>query len=258
VARIRNKLSSWRDWSSELCRIHDIAPADDFHCQLSRLLGEDCRSVLTSPGLAALEVQIEHRKAALSGTTPPFGPLHNGTRTLGRLCYAVCRILRPRTIVETGVAYGVTSAYILQALAENGNGRLHSVDLPPLAIDAEAYVGHLVPLILRERWDLRLGSATEILPLLLGQLETIDVFVHDSLHTYAHMKSEFALALSALRPGGVLIADDVESNRAFEELLGQTAPESWCACWEEGKHAACGALRSKSFGRMANGSEWNG
>ena len=208
-----------------------------------------------SPGLAALEVQIEHRKGALSRAAPPFGLFHNGTRTLGRLCYAVCRIVRPQAIVETGVAYGVTSAYILQALAENGNGTLHSVDLPPLATGSEAYVGYFVPSHLRNRWDLRLGSARNILPLLFRQLNTIEVFVHDSLHTYAHMKGEFALALSALRPGGVLVADDVEGNRAFEELLDQTAPESWCACWEEGKKAACGAIRTKPGGRTANDSE---
>jgi hypothetical protein len=40
------------------------------------------------------------------------------------------RSLKPRVIVETGVASGLSSAHILRALAANGTGTLHSIDLP--------------------------------------------------------------------------------------------------------------------------------
>jgi hypothetical protein len=46
--------------------------------------------------------------------------------------YAVVRILKPRAMVETGVANGKSSALILRALERNGSGRLYSVDLPTL------------------------------------------------------------------------------------------------------------------------------
>lgn len=176
----------------------------------------------------------------------PFGVslAHNGTATLGRVCSAVCRALRPNRVVETGVAYGVTSAYILDALATNELGTLHSIDLPPLAHDAEACVGYMVPADLRRRWDLRIGSARRLLPALLRE-NALDVFIHDSLHTYSHMKWEFELALGALRPGGVIIADDIEGNRAFEETVRHPSIDSWFAIEQEGKTSICGVMRKK-------------
>ena len=56
------------------------------------------------------------------------------------------------------------------------------------------------------------------MPALLRNIGPIDLFLHDSLHTYDTMRAEFAAAWPALRPGGVLISDDIEGNRAFGEL----------------------------------------
>jgi predicted O-methyltransferase YrrM len=150
-------------------------------------------------------------------------------------------------VVETGVAYGITSAYILQALAENGEGELHSIDLPPLGPAAEKYVGYLIPHGLRKRWNLHIGPARKLLPEVLRKNGGADAFIHDSLHTYTHMTMEFAAALAALRPGGILIADDVQGNRAFEEAIGHLRVASWFAIKEQGKDAICGAMRLRDL-----------
>jgi predicted O-methyltransferase YrrM len=62
-----------------------------------------------------------------------FSLAHNADKDLAQLCYVTCRVLRPQAVVETGVRYGISSAYILQALHIKGCGRLWTVDLPPLA-----------------------------------------------------------------------------------------------------------------------------
>jgi predicted O-methyltransferase YrrM len=144
--------------------------------------------------------------------------------------------------METGVAYGVTSAYMLQALEDNAFGRLVSIDLPPLSRKARQWVGTLVPDHLRHRWNLHIGSAQKLLPKLLRQEGKLDMFVHDSLHTYAHMQWEFATIWKALQPGGVLIADDISGNRAFEECLKQGV-DNWTAIRQEEKNSLCGILR---------------
>ena len=154
---------------------------------------------LDDEGLIAIEKHLLARRGELP-TSAPFGSFHNGTETLGRLCYAACRVLRPDVVVETGVAYGVTSAYVLQALAENGSGTLQSIDLPPLGTAAEKYVGYFVPKELRKQWKLRIGSARKLLPEVLQQTGGADIFIHDSLHTYAHMRMEFAAALARPSP----------------------------------------------------------
>jgi predicted O-methyltransferase YrrM len=145
---------------------------------------------------------------------------------LARCCYLMCRLLEPTVVVETGVAYGVSSAFMLRALEENSRGVLHSLDLPPLRREYERYWGVAVDRALEGRWKLYRGSSARVLPRLLEELETVDLFVHDSLHSYRNMRREFEVVWPRLRAGGVLIADDVERNRAFGDLLQKT-PALW-------------------------------
>lgn len=86
----------------------------------------------------------------------------------------------------------------------------------------------MVPAELRSRWHLVLGRSQDELPPLLEQLDGIDLFMHDSEHSYECMSFEFATAWTALRPGGVLIADDVTVNTAWDEFtrgVGRQAEE---------------------------------
>ena len=71
---------------------------------------------------------------------------------------------------------------------------------------------------LRARHDLRLGPAQELLPRALAELATVDVFLHDSDHSYTHMMFEMSLAWHFVRPGGWILADNVEQNASFEDF----------------------------------------
>lgn len=241
--RIRNKMNSWAQLHGGPSKLVDVAKAATLATAVSDLFPQ-----VLQPEIDCSEIKsyIDKQGRQLKRETQPFGIFHNGTTTLGELCFRACRFLRPKTVVETGVAYGVTSAYILQALAENNCGDLHSIDLPPLVSDADRYVGHFVPQELRTRWKLYRGSAKRLLPTVLRETGAIDLFVHDSLHTYSHMKWEFEVAVRSLRPGGVLIFDDIEGNRAFEEATRHPSIASWFAIQQQDKDAICGALRTRS------------
>lgn len=145
---------------------------------------------------------------------------------MARLCYLACRLIEPETVVETGVAYGVSSVFMLKAMEENGRGTLYSVDLPPLRRRYERFWGIAVLDELRGRWRLHRGTSASVLPRLLGEIRTPDLFVHDSLHTHRNMRREFDAVWPYLRDGGLLLADDVERNRAFGELR-QKNPALW-------------------------------
>jgi predicted O-methyltransferase YrrM len=145
---------------------------------------------------------------------------------MARLCYLSCRLIHPEVVIETGVAYGVSSAFILKALQENDCGTLHSIDLPPLSIGYEKFWGIAVPDELQDRWRLHRGSSARVLPRLLQETSTVDLFVHDSLHTHRNMRREFDTIWPHLRNGGLLLADDVERNRAFGELQ-RKEPTLW-------------------------------
>lgn len=133
--------------------------------------------------------------------------------------YAIVRALEPEIVVETGVASGVSSAYLLLALERNSKGTLHSVEIGDLSyLPAGKVPGWVVPDWLRGRWHLHIGDVTVLLPGLLKDLGRVDIFIHDSLHTYEQMKFEFELAYPYLVRGGALLADDALWNRAFTEF----------------------------------------
>ena len=133
---------------------------------------------------------------------------------------AIVLLTAPQTVVETGVAMGFTTAVILAALADNRRGHLHSIDMPPLQVNARPFVGQAVPHELRDRWSLHVGPSQSLLPGLARDVAPINVFLHDADHTYAGQYEEFSLVWPHLAAGGALISDDV-ANPAFVDFASQ-------------------------------------
>lgn len=148
-----------------------------------------------------------------------------GDSALGLLAYAVVRASHPDAVIETGVATGVTSAHILAALADNEHGHLHSIDLPPTDMIDAGTVGIAIPERLKARWTYHWGSARRILPRVLRETSGRRVFVHDSDHSYEHMRWELETAWAALARDDVIIADDVDFHTAFVDVARSMASE---------------------------------
>lgn len=172
----------------------------------------------------------------------PFTASHNADLELARFCYAASRVLSPKIVVETGVAYGVTTRFVLQALAQNKQGRLYSLDLPPLTPNADRFTGLFVPGAVREMWTLHRGASRRHLHKLLERLGSVDLFIHDSLHTYANMYWEFQAVWPYLQPGGILIADDVDGHCAFSDFAARVSTSFSAIVAEKSKKAAFGVL----------------
>jgi predicted O-methyltransferase YrrM len=181
--------------------------------------------ILQEPALAEIEERTRRLLEEIRAEDT-FSRRWAADSLFARLNYLACRLLEPEAVVETGVAYGVSSAFILRALDENGRGTLHSVDLPPLRRGYERLWGVAVPDGLRDGWQLHRGSSGRILPGLLRRSGPVDLFAHDSLHTRRNMRREFEAVWPNLRRGGILLADDVERNLAFADLR-QKAPALW-------------------------------
>lgn len=60
-----------------------------------------------------------------------FKGWNDGDAGLVRAIWCLTRHLRPSNLVETGVAHGLTSRLILEALERNEAGHLWSIDHPP-------------------------------------------------------------------------------------------------------------------------------
>jgi predicted O-methyltransferase YrrM len=142
--------------------------------------------------------------------------------------YAAVRAFAPDVVVETGVASGVSSSYLLLALQKNNRGVLHSIEVgDPRFLPPGKPSGWIVPEWLRSRWDLRIGDSRLLLPRLFEEIAKTDVFIHDSLHTYEQMLWEYRAAYPFLRPGGLLISDDAAWNPAFTEFCREVGARRW-------------------------------
>jgi predicted O-methyltransferase YrrM len=183
--------------------------------QSSKYLRMDLNAFLHEPDAEGIREHIAGERAHLA--RPASAAMHDADAGLSELCYVICRALRPRVVVETGVGSGVTTSFILQALAANGEGHLWSIDLPP--IGAEQFAGSFVPQPLRSRWTLLRGRSRDLLPPLLNKLPAPNIFLHDSLHTTRNMTFEFRAAWQKINAGGVLLSDDIHMSEAFERFI---------------------------------------
>lgn len=153
---------------------------------------------------------------------------------LGIVLYGITRALKPNVILETGCGWGISSAYFLYALAENGNGKLITIEYPrfeneinpadyPIEdrggiIPPGRQPGWVIPDNLRNRWELVLGKSSEKLSPTLNKLNQIDIFFHDSLHTFENMHFEYQSTWPFIRKGGIMLSHNINLNSAFSDF----------------------------------------
>lgn len=207
--------------------------------ELKRLFNLEIEDFLAEPALEQIELRVQKGLDHLPADAP-FPRVLNGDFALGRLCYALCRAFHPSSIVETGVCYGVSSAFFLQALRENNVGTLYSIDLPPLGKEADDFVGRLVPDDLHSRWELHRGTSKSLLTNMAKRIGSVDFFIHDSLHTYRNMQRELRTITPYLSPLAFVLSDDIENNPAFAEWAEQVRPSYWTALKQQNKSSLLG------------------
>ena len=142
-----------------------------------------------------------------------------------RALYTMIRILKPEIVIETGVFEGHSSLSILSALKENNKGFLYSIDLPSPDLPSGKVPGWMVPEHLRKRWDLRAGKSSDLLPTLLEEVKEVDIFLHDSEHSYENMYWEYKTAWTHIKTGGLLLSHDVSQNAAFKDFAKHVSEE---------------------------------
>jgi predicted O-methyltransferase YrrM len=131
-----------------------------------------------------------------------------------QLIYSLVRSQRPSTIVETGVANGVSSFIMLAALEHNGAGTLHSFDV-------SHDVGSLVARRDTSRWVLHVlnrQNAGSEFRRTIGSLPPIDLFFHDSDHSYGWQMLEFSVVSDRLASPSVFASDDIDASHAFMDF----------------------------------------
>jgi hypothetical protein len=145
-----------------------------------------------------------------------YGWYSDAESALGRAVWCTTRHMGPEVVVETGVAHGVTSRIVLEALGQNDHGHLWSIDLPhPLDNRLHKETGAAVTDECRGRWSYLEGSSRQRLPALAAKVGQVNVFIHDSLHTGKNTLFEMEQVASVMPSGAVMVVDDIGSHDGF-------------------------------------------
>lgn len=132
----------------------------------------------------------------------------------GHYCYLVARLSGARRVFELGSGYGYSTAWFARAVQENGGGEVHHTvwdeELSQRArehMDKMGY-GDLV--------RYKVSEAVQALRESAGVFDLLFVDIHKQGYPEA-----LAVAQEKLRPGGVLIVDNVLwSGRIFDDPAG--------------------------------------
>lgn len=128
-----------------------------------------------------------------------------------RFLYLLIRLVRPTTVLETGVANGKSTRIILAAMDANDHGHLHSIDMTRNV--GQLFGGQ------HDRWTLHVTHGrSQDLKRVLDSIERPQVFIHDADHSYKSQMREYSLAASYLPAEGFLLSDDVDSSWAFRDF----------------------------------------
>lgn len=135
----------------------------------------------------------------------------------GRFYAALCRKLRPQTVVEFGTAFEVSGMYWLAGLEEARTGHLHTFEIN----DAWADVAQDNLAAVGSRFTLHRGLFEECVEQAL-QGAAIDIAFVDGVHTPEWVLPQVELLAARLRPGGVIILDDInfsdDMDRCWRDL----------------------------------------
>ena len=132
------------------------------------------------------------------------------------LIYSLVRLLKPDKVVETGVANGHSTFFILNAILKNGKGTLYSIDIA-------TNVGILIDEQLKTNWRLHVLPRTNGRELnkYLRTIAPMDIFIHDSNHMYYWQMLEYRAFLKHINNHGLILSDDVDASFAFIDFCNE-------------------------------------
>ena len=112
--------------------------------------------------------------------------------------YSICQQLKPESVLETGVAHGMSSLAILLAMNETASGHLTSIDMPYRGSTDDSYVGQAVPESLRSRWSLLKLPDRRGIPRAIALGASFDLVHYDSDKTRSGREFAYPLCLPGI------------------------------------------------------------
>ena len=148
-----------------------------------------------------------------------------------------------RNVLEIGMAMGI-SALVIEAALDARGGGVHLIIDP---YQSTQWRGIGVEHLRRAgftRWVLVESGSEIALPRLVEQSREFDLIFQDGMHTFDHCMLEFHYLDRLLRPGGLLLYDDIDCYHLNRLIRYVSLYPHWeiaaCAgspCWSRGRKA---------------------
>jgi caffeoyl-CoA O-methyltransferase len=143
----------------------------------------------------------------------------------GRMLSMLSHLVRPVRVLEIGTFTGYSALCLAEGMA--ADGELHTVDID--GRHAELVARYVARASLHERLHQHIAPAAALLPELPGIWDL--VFIDADKQSYSHY---FDLVVDRVRPGGLIIADNVLwSGRVLLDLSEQDAETRGLSAYAE-------------------------
>jgi predicted O-methyltransferase YrrM len=160
-----------------------------------------------------------------------FFPLYynSGPKTL-KFIDLLIEEFKPKVVVETGFGNGMSSRQILASFKKLGlsDSKLYSIDIDPIVSSTE--------LIGDPQFKLILINSSRDFTKKMNSIGKIDLFYHDSDHSYKNQMFEYEIAWEMLNDGGILATDDVNLSEAFLHFCKKVKKTPLVLC-DHGKYS---------------------
>lgn len=202
----------------------DRIPAED-RTWIERIDG--ARPALPAAAIAATEDALDRPEAEHLDEATAAVKWMSLPPVLGRLLFRLVREHQPRSCLELGTGFGISTAYHAAALDVNGRGRLTSLDIE--AMVALARPG-LARLGLEHRIELVGGLIEETLDGALAAASPIDYALLDADHTEAGTLAAFDAIMPRLSAGALVVVDDINWAEGMRRAWPKIKQRERVAC----------------------------
>ena len=162
---------------------------------------------VTRPGFEILrELRETGSGPDLNGRPTPFTNFFE--HPTGMVIYNLVRAERARNVLELGLAHGVSSIYLLQGVADNGGGRVISMD-PGVPADGIG-LNNIRRAGLSQYHTFSNQPSEYVLPAIAQSDFRADFIFIDTNHMYDQTIVEAYFANRILRVGGIMMFDDCQ------------------------------------------------
>ncbi len=125
-----------------------------------------------------------------------------------RVIYTIVKVMNPITIIETGMGSGVSTTAMLAASKDEAN--VISIDPGVPYGKGDKEVGFLIPLNLRKKHKFIKGTSKQKMKEVLSCVDKVDIFFHDSDHTYENIMFELNEVWPKLSDESIILIDNYD------------------------------------------------